>query len=331
MSSRVTAVRPAWAIEGGRITIQGTDFPLDRPQRARASTSAACPRASCRRRPPSLGVIVPSGLDGGAVPISDRRPGRQHAVCRHRRRRSRRDCIRSTTRCSIAKATSTSPTAARAASRCRSRFSRCARTARARRSRRASSTPRRWRLVRTASSTSRAVSKGRSTGSTPMARSSRSPPISASHAGWRSPTTASLFVGDRSGTLFRVDRSGEGAAVCDAAAQHRRVSSRHRPRPRHLRHRADAVDLRLDLQGRTPDGTVSTLDGRFGRPQGIAFDASGTLFVVEALAGASGLYRLTPGRARPSSCSPVRISSASRSIRSAAWSCAPNETAYRLT
>jgi hypothetical protein len=31
MSSRVTAVRPAWAIEGGRITIQGTGFPLDRP------------------------------------------------------------------------------------------------------------------------------------------------------------------------------------------------------------------------------------------------------------------------------------------------------------
>jgi hypothetical protein len=38
------------------------------------------------------------------------------------------------------------------------------------------------------------------------------------------------------------------------------------------------------------------LDARFGRPQGIAFDATGTLFVVEALAGASGLYRLTPGQ-----------------------------------
>jgi sugar lactone lactonase YvrE len=45
-----------------------------------------------------------------------------------------------------------------------------------------------------------------------------------------------------------------------------------------------------------PDGTVSTLDTRFGRPQGIAFDASGTLFLVETLAGASGLYRLPNGR-----------------------------------
>ncbi|HWK08566.1 MAG TPA: hypothetical protein VNR64_00850, partial [Vicinamibacterales bacterium] len=30
----------------------------------------------------------------------------------------------------------------------------------------------------------------------------------------------------------------------------------------------------------------------FGRPQGLAFDASGQLYVVDALAGASGLYRL---------------------------------------
>jgi sugar lactone lactonase YvrE len=40
------------------------------------------------------------------------------------------------------------------------------------------------------------------------------------------------------------------------------------------------------------DGTVSSAFARFGRPQGLAFDRSGTLFVVEALAGASGLYRV---------------------------------------
>jgi hypothetical protein len=44
-----------------------------------------------------------------------------------------------------------------------------------------------------------------------------------------------------------------------------------------------------------PDGSISTLDATFGRPQGIAFDANGALFVVEALAGASGLYRLPSG------------------------------------
>ena len=32
----------------------------------------------------------------------------------------------------------------------------------------------------------------------------------------------------------------------------------------------------------------------FGRPQGLAFDSQGALYVVEALAGWSGLYRLRP-------------------------------------
>jgi DNA-binding beta-propeller fold protein YncE len=37
---------------------------------------------------------------------------------------------------------------------------------------------------------------------------------------------------------------------------------------------------------------VTTRASGFGRPQGLAFDPSGNLFVVEALAGTSGLYRL---------------------------------------
>jgi sugar lactone lactonase YvrE len=47
-----------------------------------------------------------------------------------------------------------------------------------------------------------------------------------------------------------------------------------------------------------PDGRVEALDWVFGRPQGLAFDAHGVLHVVEALAGASGVYALRPGRAR---------------------------------
>ena len=41
-----------------------------------------------------------------------------------------------------------------------------------------------------------------------------------------------------------------------------------------------------------PDGTVAMWCTGFGRPQGLAFDTNGTLFVVEALAGSSGVYRL---------------------------------------
>jgi hypothetical protein len=40
------------------------------------------------------------------------------------------------------------------------------------------------------------------------------------------------------------------------------------------------------------DGVVETIDHVFGRPQGLAFDRDGSLHVVEALAGASGIYRL---------------------------------------
>jgi sugar lactone lactonase YvrE len=43
-----------------------------------------------------------------------------------------------------------------------------------------------------------------------------------------------------------------------------------------------------------PDGTVTTRYAAFGRPQGLAFDTRGSLHVVEALAGSSGLYRVPP-------------------------------------
>jgi sugar lactone lactonase YvrE len=43
------------------------------------------------------------------------------------------------------------------------------------------------------------------------------------------------------------------------------------------------------------EGAVTIRSQAFGRPQGLAFDARGTLFVVEALAGASGVYRLPDG------------------------------------
>jgi sugar lactone lactonase YvrE len=41
-------------------------------------------------------------------------------------------------------------------------------------------------------------------------------------------------------------------------------------------------------------GNVHTMSSRFGRPQGLAFDPSGSLYIVDALAGASGVYRLHP-------------------------------------
>src|SRR5712691_4739346 len=68
MPSRVTAVRPAWAIEGGRIVIEGTDFPLDRPRLPDVQIGGIAARV-VQASSSSLGVIVPIGLESGATPI----------------------------------------------------------------------------------------------------------------------------------------------------------------------------------------------------------------------------------------------------------------------
>lgn len=102
-----------------------------------------------------------------------------------------------------------------------------------------------------------------------------------------------LFVGDRSGTIFRVDRGGKTTAFASL------------PGSVAAFHLAMGPDGSLYVTGPTlstydaihkvaPDGTVTHPFPKFGRPQGLAFDASGTLFVVEALAGSSGLYRMAP-------------------------------------
>jgi hypothetical protein len=39
---------------------------------------------------------------------------------------------------------------------------------------------------------------------------------------------------------------------------------------------------------------VDPVTNRLGRPQGLAFDRTGGLYVVDALAGASGLFRVAP-------------------------------------
>jgi sugar lactone lactonase YvrE len=107
----------------------------------------------------------------------------------------------------------------------------------------------------------------------------------------------SLFVGDRSGTIFRVDTAGRATTFASLPAS---VAAFHL---------AMAPDGALYVTGPTlssydplyridAHGTVTTAYAGFGRPQGIAFDPAGTLFVVEALAGSSGLYRVPAGRDR---------------------------------
>jgi sugar lactone lactonase YvrE len=64
---QITAVAPLWAVEGGRVTITGTDFCLEpRPPEVRFGGVPARPAHASRR---SLTVFVPGGLDGGRMPV----------------------------------------------------------------------------------------------------------------------------------------------------------------------------------------------------------------------------------------------------------------------
>ena len=100
-----------------------------------------------------------------------------------------------------------------------------------------------------------------------------------------------LFVGDRSGTIFRVDRDGHAQAFAalppSVAAFHLALApdgALHVTAPTLSSY--DGI-YRIDASGE-----VTQPHTGFGRPQGLAFDAGGALFVIEALAGSSGLYRL---------------------------------------
>lgn len=101
----------------------------------------------------------------------------------------------------------------------------------------------------------------------------------------------SLFVGDRSGTIFHVHSDGRAdrfaALPSSVAAFHLAVGpdgALFATAPTLSTY--DCV-YRIDTEGK-----VEVIDATFGRPQGLAFDARGELLVAEALAGASGIYRL---------------------------------------
>ena len=100
-----------------------------------------------------------------------------------------------------------------------------------------------------------------------------------------------LFVGDRSGTLYHIDEKGRTQTLTSLPAS---VAAFHL---------AMGPDAALYVTGPTlasydriyrvsMAGSVETVDASFGRPQGLAFDDTGMLHVVEALAGASAVYQM---------------------------------------
>jgi hypothetical protein len=106
-----------------------------------------------------------------------------------------------------------------------------------------------------------------------------------------------MFVGDRSGTVFRVGSSTHVVPFVSL------------PPSLAAFHLAMGTDDGLYVTGPTMatydhvyrvdrQGAVSVVSSEFGRPQGLAVDETGALYVVDALAGGSGLYRVRAGAPR---------------------------------
>ncbi len=138
----------------------------------------------------------------------------------------------------------------------------------------------------------------------------------------------SLYVGDRSGTIFRVDRRGRAAPFAtlpgSIAAFHLAVG------PDDALFVAGPTLASYDAIYRIDrDGAITTRYEGFGRPQGLAFDANGVLFAIEALAGISGLYRMPEEGAPELVLSGPGLVGIAFDPRGGVVVCS-NETAYRL-
>jgi sugar lactone lactonase YvrE len=102
-----------------------------------------------------------------------------------------------------------------------------------------------------------------------------------------------MFVGDRSGTIFKINEIGEAKPW----AQHEPSVSAY--------HLAFGPDGSLYVSGPTvssfdsitrfnEDGNASTFYQGLGRPQGLAFDRAGNLYVAASLRGRRGIVRISP-------------------------------------
>jgi hypothetical protein len=103
-----------------------------------------------------------------------------------------------------------------------------------------------------------------------------------------------LYVGDRSGSILRVDGSGRTETFTtlppSVAAFHLAFGP-----DGALYVTAPTLGPSDSVYRIAPDGRPSIWATGFGRPQGLAFDAAGQLYLVDAVAGGSGLYRFRAG------------------------------------
>ena len=118
-----------------------------------------------------------------------------------------------------------------------------------------------------------------------------------------------LFVGDRSGTIYVLDKQGQSSPFCELEAS---VAAYH------LAINADDELFVTVLTLATQDsvyvvssaGQVETFYRGFGRPQGIFFHPDGSLMVAACWRGQKGLFALRDGQPELSVAAPTLVGGA---------------------
>jgi len=285
---RLTSVRPLWAIEGGRVTLEGEGFPLDQgvphvrlgPQHARLSAAS----------PSSLTILVPQGLEGGSTAIRiDEMPGEtafveigaplvagvhhvdSPAYDRHgnlyvtfsgsRGQQApvaifivRPDGTREPFVTDLPNPTSLA-------------FDR----------------------------DGRLYVSSRFDGSVYRVEADGKAALYATDLGVACGLAfgpdGALYVGDRSGSILRVEADGRARQFATLSPSIAAFHVAFGPDD-HLYATAPTLGTNDGVYRIAPDGNAVLWCTGFGRPQGLAFDSTGHLYVVDALAGSSALYRI---------------------------------------
>ncbi len=108
-------------------------------------------------------------------------------------------------------------------------------------------------------------------------------------------TSDNLYVGDRTGTVFKIDRKREifvfATLEPSVAAYHLAFDTE-----QNLYVSGPTTSSYDQIYRITTSGNVSTYFAGLGRPQGLACDTQGNLYVAASLGGRRGIVRISPNR-----------------------------------
>lgn len=107
-------------------------------------------------------------------------------------------------------------------------------------------------------------------------------------------SSGNLFVGDRSGVIYKVAAGGQKSRFCglepSVSAFHLAIDSED-----NLYATGPTLATQDAVYKISPNGRIEVLFRGLGRPQGVGFDAKGNLHVAASYRGRKGLYELTEG------------------------------------